>query len=127
MVSFKVGDRVDCRIKAGNIVSCYGDFDSIFTFEIVATDDEGYYLYVPHHVYLQGGSLADAARCRRLNIDPCFIDEKITYITEAQVARLVYKLDGLKCDNCKEFVVMAQPNQPGGAFLCYSCRFNPYR
>lgn len=127
MVRLKAGDRVECRVKAGNIVNAYDDYDIIYTFEIVTPDDEGYYLYIPHHIYLQGGSTLDATRCRRLGIELRFAGEKISYISEGQVFRVVSQMDGRKCDRCEDFFAMARSNQPDDGFLCYSCRFNPYR
>ena len=123
----KQGDRVSCKIKAGNIVKSDDDYDTISTFEIVATDNEGYYLYVPDHIYLQGGITADTVWCQRLNIEPRFIGDKIIYIEEKQVFRVAYQIDGKRCNRCQDFFTMAEANQPNDGFLCYSCRFNPYR
>jgi hypothetical protein len=35
--------------------------------------------------------------------------------------------DGMKCQKCQTFYDFAEPNQPDGSLLCYSCRSNPYR
>jgi len=34
--------------------------------------------------------------------------------------------DGLICQKCKNFYEFAEPNQPDGSLICYSCRQNPY-
>lgn len=127
MVSLKAGDRVNCRVKSGSIVSAYNDYDEIRTFEIVATDGEGYYVFVPWYLPITGGTLLDASRARRLNIASRFIGERICYISAGQIARIAYQMDGRKCDRCGEFYMMAEPNQPDGSFLCWACKNNPYR
>lgn len=35
--------------------------------------------------------------------------------------------DGLVCQKCKTFYNFAEPNQPDGSLICYSCRQDPYR
>lgn len=127
MSRLKAGDRVDCRVKSGSIVSAYNDYDEIRTFEIVAGDDEGYYIYVPEYRPINGGSTLESSRARKLNIASRFIGEKISYISVGQITRISYQLDGLKCDRCQDFYTMAEPNQPDGGFLCWSCRVNPWR
>ena len=127
MVRLKAGDRVNCRVKSGNIVSAYNDYDEIRTFEIVAKDGEGYYIFVPDYANLNGGSRLEPSRAKRLNIDSRFIGEFVSYISDGQICKVVFELDGLKCDHCHDFFIMAAPNQPDGGFLCWSCRFNPYR
>lgn len=34
--------------------------------------------------------------------------------------------DGMFCRKCQSFYKYAEPNQPDGTLLCYSCRSNPY-
>lgn len=34
--------------------------------------------------------------------------------------------DGMFCRKCRSFYKYAEPNQPDGTLLCYSCRNNPY-
>lgn len=127
MTRLKPGDRVDCRVKASTIVSPYKNYDEIKTFEIVATDNHGYYLYVPHYYALKGTSVANKYRCNALGIDKKFLDENIVYIQENMVAHVHDKLDGISCRICREFFQYAAPNQPDGSLICYSCRRNPYR
>lgn len=127
MARLKPGDRVDCRVKQATIVSPYKDFDDIITFEIVAVDKYGYYLYVPPYVTLKKTSKADKYQCKHLGIDKRFLDVDIIFIQENLICRISSILDGLSCSNCGEFHQMASPNQPDGTLICYSCRFNPYR
>lgn len=127
MVNLKSGDRVDCRIKDRVIVGPYDAHDEIKTFEIVSTDNYGYYLFVPRYIHINGSKTTDIFRCRQIGIEERFADEQIVYITESMVSG-VSKQDGMRCERCKDYVLMAAANQPDGiTFKCYSCRFNPYR
>jgi len=127
MTKLKPGDRVDCRVKASTIVSPYKSYDEIQTFEIVAIDNQGYYLYVPHYYSLKGTTVANSYRCKQLGIDKKFLDENILYIQGNMVAHVHEKMDGLSCCICREFYRYAEPNQPNDTLICYSCRQNPYR
>jgi hypothetical protein len=127
MAKLKPGDRVDCRVKQAAIVSPYKDYDEIKTFEIVAVDKHGYYLYVPSYYSLKTSVKADKSQCKHLGIDKKFLDENIVYIQENMIARINSILDGMVCSKCKDFFQMASPNQPDGTLICYACRFNPYR
>lgn len=127
MAQLKPGDRVDCRVKQATIVSPYKDYDEIKTFEIVAVDKHGYYLFVPEYYALRGTTKADKYQCKQLRIDLKFLDEKIIYIQANLIYKINYVLDGMKCCKCGEFYQMASPNQPDGTLICWSCRQNPYR
>lgn len=127
MVKLKPGDRVDCRVRANTIVSPYKNYDEIRTFEIVATDIHGYYLFVPVHLTIKGSVKADQAQCKQLGIDKRFVDERIVYIQENMIYQVNSILDGMCCAKCSEFYRMAGPNQDDGTMICYACRFNPYR
>jgi hypothetical protein len=127
MAKLKPGDRVDCRVKEAKIVSPYKDYDEIKTFEIVAEDKYGYYMYVPPYYYLKGTVKADRYQCAQLGIDKKFLGVDIIYIQENMITRISSVLDGMCCANCGEFHSMASPNQEDGTLICYSCRFNPYR
>lgn len=126
MTKLKPGDRIDCRVKSAAIVSPYHEYDEVMTFEIVASDNYGYYLYVPHYIYIKGCNKADKMQCRHLSIDKKFLDENIVYINATSIARVVYVMDGMSCRHCKEFYPMAEANQEDGTLLCYSCRQDPY-
>jgi len=127
MTKLKAGDRVDCRIKSTTIVSAYNEYDEVRTFEVVARDAHGYYLYVPHYIVLKESVIADKYRCNTLNIDYKFLDEHIIYISQSQIYKVSKIMDGMKCCNCQEFYDMAEPNQDDGTLICYACRFNPWR
>ncbi len=127
MAKLKPGDRVDCRIKEATIVSPYKDYDEIKTFEIVAIDKYGYYIYVPTYYYLKGTVKADKYKCRQFDIDKKFLGTDIFYIQENLICKISAIMDGMCCSNCGEFHAMASPNQDDGTLICYSCRFNPYR
>jgi hypothetical protein len=127
MAKLKPGDRVDCRVKQATIVSPYKDYDEMRTFEIVADDKYGYYLYVPSYMHIKGQVKADQYQCQHLGIHKKFLGENIVYIQGDLVCRINSILDGMNCSNCGDFFQMAGPNQPDGTLICYACRFNPYR
>lgn len=127
MTKLKPGDRVDCRVRSAIIVSPYKGYDEERTFEVVATDSYGYYLFVPVYLSLKGSVIADANQCKLLGIDRKFLDEQIIYIQENLICRVHSKLDGMRCVRCTDFYVMASPNQDNDTFMCWSCRNNPYR
>jgi hypothetical protein len=127
MTKLKPGDRVDCRVKASTIVSPYKSYDEIKTFEIVATDNHGFYLYVPHYYGLKGTSVADQYQCKALGIDKKFLNENMIYVQGNMIAAVHETMDGLACTVCKEFYQYAASNQKDGTLICYSCRQNPYR
>lgn len=127
MTKLKPGDRVDCRVKASTIVSPYRSYDEVKTFEIVAIDSHGYWLYIPHYYVLKGTVVADRYRLKNLCIDKRFLGENIIQIQENMVAGVQAKMDGMACRICKEFFPYAEGNQSDGTLICFSCRQNPYR
>lgn len=127
MAKLKPGDRVDCRVKDAIIVSPYKEYDEILTFEIVAVDKYGCYLYVPPYYFIKGTFRADTYQCRHLGIEKQFFNTEAIYIQENLILKVSAVLDGLRCCKCEEFFLMATPNQEDGTLICYSCRFNPYR
>jgi len=127
MTQLKPGDRINCRIKQGIIVSPYKDYDEMKTFEIVAVESHGYYLFVPSYYSLKGTRKLEKNQAVLLEIERRFVGEEITYIDGNLVHSINFILDGMKCCQCHEFFIMAEPNQEDGTLICYSCRFNPYR
>lgn len=127
MPQLKKGDTVSCRVKSASIVGPYRSYDEIISFVIVATDDKGYYLYVPHHYYINGSVVATQYLSSVLGIDNKFLNENIVYISENLVASVERRQDGLNCKICKEFFFYAEANQDDGTLICYACRANPYR
>src|SRR5271167_1608521 len=97
MVRLRAGDRIKCRVSAGTIVSPYSDFDEIRTFEVLAVDEDGCYLYVPHYLFLKGAYLIDPSRARKLKIESRFHHELMTYIANGMVAGVESHMDGERC------------------------------
>jgi hypothetical protein len=127
MTRLKTGDRVECCIQSNTIVAPDEDHETTRFFEIVSTDNYGYYLFIPYYMYINGTTIADLARCQKLGIHPRFGNEKIIYITDNLVHK-TRKSDGMCCMHCKDFTLMAEANQPDGTtFICWSCRDNPWR
>lgn len=120
------GDRVEIRVSQFIIVKPYDSYDEILTLEIVATDGEGCYLFVPVYNNVKGTVLADSSRCKRYHISHKFLNENIIYIDESMIYRISSYLDGINCTVCKEFFPMAASNQEDGSMICYTCRLNPY-
>ena len=116
------GDVVSVHIKEAQIVSSYSGFDSSEPFQIIATDDEGYYLYIPPHIIIADAFVLDAYRANVLNIKKQFIDSNVVYITPSYIASIRSRLDGTICTKCGEFFDMASGNQPDGSFICFICR-----
>lgn len=127
MTKLKPGDRVDCRVKNGTIVSPYKEYDEVRTFEVVSTDKYGYWLYVPPYYNIKATAVVDQYRCKNLGIDKRFLNAEIVYIQENQICQISSILDGMSCANCGEFYHLAESNQEDGTLVCWSCRFNPYR
>lgn len=127
MTKLNPGDRVDCRVKSATIVSPYKSYDEILTFEVIARDANGYYLYVPHYFYLIESVVADQYRCKTLGIDKRFLNENMVYIQENMIDHVHEAMTGIKCCKCLEFYNYAVPNQFDGTLICWSCRQNHYR
>lgn len=128
MVMLKPGDKVDCLVKDNTIVHPYqSSYDFIWTLEIIAAGEYGYYLFIPQYYHLKGSIVATTSRCKAKCINPRFLDEQMAHITENLVYRVSSKLDGMNCSSCGDFVLMGAPNQQDGSLVCYSCRRNPYR
>lgn len=126
MVVLKPGDRINCRIKDGEIVGAYKEYDETKTFEIVAIGDYGFYLFVPAYYSIKQTVPIDNYRLKKMSIDARFLHEEMIHITENMVYQIVQKLDGMPCSICKEFFPMAEANQENGTLICYACRQNPY-
>lgn len=118
----KPGDVVSCHIKEARIVSSYSGFDSSEPFQVLASDDEGYYVYIPDHIFINEVFTLDAYRASVLGIQKQFIGVHVAYITASQIAEIKFRLDGLNCSKCGEFYEMAESNQPGGTLICFTCR-----
>src|SRR5271155_5004068 len=93
----KPGDTVSCRIKEAQIVSSYSSFDFEETFQIVASDDEGYFRYTPDHFVIDDTCRRDTYRASILNIKKPSIDAQIAYVSPSQIAAIKFRLDGMTC------------------------------
>jgi len=128
MVKLKPGDRVSCRLKEGMIVNPYrSDFDDIKTFDIIASDSAGYYLFVPPYTYIKGSEEVDSFLLKKVKFDKKYLGDEVVYISESLVYKIVSQMDGCQCSRCKEFSYKAAPNQKDGTFLCWRCRDDPFR
>lgn len=126
MGKLKPGDRISCKIRSGHIVNAYdSDWDEKRTFEIVATDNRGYYIFVPHYLYLKGGLKVNEYNAKTHGIDKKFFGEIILYILENSVINVESRADGLTCANCEEFYPMAECEE--FVFICWVCKNYPYR
>lgn len=128
MVKFKSGDRVDCCVKWNDIVSPYNtDYEEIITFEIISTDESGYYLFVPCYRIIKDSVTVNSILAKREKINKRYIGEQAVYIQESLIFKISSILDGLFCACCSDFFAMSESNQPDGSLICFSCRSNPYR
>ncbi len=126
MGKLKPGDRVACKIRSGQIINAYAnDWDEKLTFEIVALDQRGYYIYIPHYIYVKGGLTVTEYNRKSYGIDKRFLGETILYIAENAIVNVESRADGLTCVNCKEFYPMAECGD--FVFICWLCRNYPYR
>jgi hypothetical protein len=123
----KTGDTISCRIKSSLIVSPHNAYDEIKSFVIVAVDEHGYYLFIPHYFYLKDSFTLDISKCKKLDIQQKYLCEEIIYIQENMVAFIESVLDGMNCKICKEYFPYAVANQNNGSLVCYTCKSNPYR
>lgn len=127
MTKLKPGDRVNCRLKEGSIVVAYKDYDEVKTFEIIAVDEDDYYIFVPSYVFVKETVIVDQYRAKSFDISSRFIGEQMSFINQGMVASISREMDGMCCSRCQDFILMAQPNQKDGkTFICWSCRDNPY-
>src|SRR5579863_4278463 len=102
MPKLKVGDTISCRVKSALIVSPYRAYDETKSFVIVATDEHGYYLFVPHYYLLKNSFKADRYKIKALCIEQRYLDEEIIYIQENMVCSVESKKEGMTCKICKE-------------------------
>lgn len=126
MATLKAGDKISCRVNDNVIVSPFREANDVKVFEIVAVGEYGYYVFVPHYIYIKDSKLIDARWCKRLEINLRFLDEQMAHITESMVYQIIQILDGMFCNICQQFFAMAAPNQEDKTMVCWSCRLNPY-
>lgn len=123
MTQLKPGDRVNCRLKNGNIIKPYSDeYDEYHTFEIIGVDNFGYYLYIPSYFNMSSSDTLQEYEAVYLKINKKFIGEQYFYIEESMIFDVKSKVDGCYCVKCGNFCHMAAPNQLDGSMICWSCR-----
>jgi len=128
MARLKIGDRIICRLREKTVVNPYTtDYDEETSFDIIAVDNFGYYLYIPPYTFMKGSVRVDSFLLKQLALDKKFLGDDILYIREGFVYKVKSVIDGCSCDKCKDFFYQAAPNQENGRFICWSCRNNPYR
>lgn len=117
------GDKIKCKLKDNVLVNAYEtDYDEIIVFEILARDEYGYCVYIPHYLYLNNCVTLDSRLIADWDIDSKFLNEKSLYIRENLVFKVDSVLDGMSCSKCKEFFNKASANQEDGTLICWSCR-----
>lgn len=123
----KPGDEVTCRIFESKIVSAYSSYDDEKTFQIIALDEKGYYIYVPAYHGLRETVVISAGLIEALDINKKYQGGLITYISPNQISKVRVVLDGYACCRCGDFYFQSEPNQPDGTMKCWSCRTYPFR
>lgn len=128
MTRLNPGDRVVCKLHGNTLVNTYNsNYDNLKTFDIIAADNMGYYLYVPPYTYIKDMYKVDSFILKNLDLHKKYLGDNIVYITSVFVHKIASQIEGTICDKCKEFCYKAMPNQPDNGFTCYLCRDNPYR
>lgn len=117
----KPGDSVVCRVKDSAIVSAYLSYDEEITFQIIARDINGYYIYVPGYYNIKGMKTITAATAEALEMRNKYVGEKAMFIDSNQIVKTLI-LDGYSCHLCNEFYAMSEPNQSDGTMICWNCR-----
>jgi hypothetical protein len=120
------GDQVVCKIKNFVVVSAYSsDYDNTVIFEIIGRKDNSYYVYVPIDMVLKDTIKVDEFNYKLYYIDKKFVDSTIFLLSDYQVCRIYQKSDGMKCEECGDFVDKAGANRADGTFICWSCKNYP--
>lgn len=128
MANLKPGDTVVCRVKHRKIVAASSiRYDEERTFEIISTDSNGCFLYIPDYYPLHDTIEITQSTILSLNILPRFIGSRLIYVLSSYIVRLGARLDGCLCVQCGEFYAFAQPNRGDGKLVCWSCRNDRYR
>lgn len=119
----KVGDRVLCKIKGASLVSSYSsDYDEKIELDVIATNYQGYYLYIPPWICIKDTTPITQQNYKSLGIHPKFIDSEALFITGGYVIKVSQTLEGMFCQSCNEYFQWAEVNQSDGSFICWNCR-----
>lgn len=123
MVSLKPGDRVVIKLKEDKLTNPYDDeFHSTKILEVIATGNNGYYLFVPHYMFVHGTFTADKYKCREMPLPIKYLGEELLFVSESQIYKVFSILKGMICSCCAEFYEYAIANQLDGSLICWSCR-----
>lgn len=125
--SLRPGDTVAVHLKEDRVVSPYSAYDRAEVFQVIATDYYGTYVYIPDHIFVAETHKIDEITADSLNIRSPFIGERMAYLENSQIAKVVSTLDGCLCTRCNEFFPQASPNQEDGTMLCFLCKTYPWR
>ena len=125
MNKLKAGDKVCCRIRDNRIVLAYADYDTERSFEIIASDTRGYYIYIPEYFNIYGTIHISPKDIKLLNIKNKFLDCTMMYIVSTMIVKIQSILDGCFCCKCNEFYNYAKPNQDDKTLICFACRKYP--
>lgn len=116
------GDTVSCKFSSTRLTNAISsDFDEILSFDVIAKDDKGYYLYIPHYVLLRETSIISKSIADNLKILSRFIGENFLYVTFHNVVSVRKGIEGATCMKCDEFFPYAESN-PDGKTICFVCR-----
>jgi hypothetical protein len=126
MIKLKVGDRVNCRLKASKIIkACDTEFDDEKTFEIIGVDSNGYYLFIPPYFSVKESSKIDIWIAKELSLSAKFIGEEAVFVNADFIFKIQTILDGCFCCKCHVFAEYAAPNQLDGTLICWYCQTYP--
>ena len=123
MEKLNPGDVIVCCVKNNTIIDPrILLYDALKTFDIIAYDNWGYYLYVPHDLILNNTTKVDNSVIKRLSLDKKYFNDRIIHIDYNFVFKVKFKLDGCLCSICKKFYHQAVSNQEDGTLICWACR-----
>lgn len=126
------GDKVYCKIRGNTIVPVNTKkYDVKLEFEIIgySFEDGNYILYVPRYYDIRNSWRIKEEYLDDFLIQKKFKSKKAVAVTQDKIVRAITKTnqDGMFCAKCGKFCHLAEANQDGGSFICYSCRNNPYQ
>jgi len=122
----KPGDTIICHVRDLQIISPYAEYYDSFTFEILSSDNTGYFVYVPDYIVLKGTTKIDKNNIRALGINKKFIGCFVVYVPDSVIVCVKTILDGEVCKECNEFYHQAEPNQEDGSMICWNCKNYPH-